>query len=289
MSTHARQAASADRVDAWLPQTQCTQCGYPRCRDYAEAVVTGSAGINQCPPGGEVTIAALARLLNAPPEPLDPSFGIHKPRARAVIDEAVCIGCRKCLDVCPVDAILGARKLMHTVIADECTGCELCLPPCPVDCIVMQPDIGHARSASGSPQSEPDRASARTARPPLPSGEGVGVRGDRPHPLPSPRGRGEVSEKLHFDRNEGEGAHSGEPWPEYMRAETNRWRTRTENRLRRLARRKRTRHGTPHSTESAAPLPPDRERIRAEIRAAVARVKTKRKIRQDLQDKKCKN
>jgi len=236
MSTHARQDISADRIDAWLPQTQCTQCGYPRCRAYAEAVAAGSAGINQCPPGGEVTITALAKLLNASPEPLDPRFGIHKPRARAVIDEAVCIGCRKCIDACPVDAIVGARKLMHTVIAGECTGCELCLPPCPVDCIAMVPDLtGHARSASGSP--------------------------------PSPAcGRG----------NEGEGAHSAEPWPEYTRAETNRWRARTENRLSRLACRKRTRHGTPHSTESAAPLPPDRERIRAEIRAAVERVKARK-------------
>ncbi|WP_372523039.1 RnfABCDGE type electron transport complex subunit B [Sulfuricaulis sp.] len=233
MSTQARQGIDVDQIDAWLPQTQCTQCGYPRCRAYAEAVAHGEAGINQCPPGGDVTIAALAKLLNTSPEPLDPRFGIHKPRARAVIDEAVCIGCRKCIDACPVDAIVGARKLMHTVIASECTGCELCLPPCPVDCIAMVPDLtGHARSASGSP--------------------------------PSPAcGRG----------NEGEGAHSAEPWPEHTRAEVDRWRVRTENRLRRLARRKVTRHGTSRSTESAAPLPHDRERIRAEIRAAVERVK----------------
>ena len=213
MSTHTRQAVSADRIDAWLPQTQCTQCDYPRCRAYAEAVAVGSAGINQCPPGGEVTIAALAKLLNVPSEPLNPRFGMHKPRARAVIDETVCIGCRKCIDACPVDAILGARKLMHTVITGECNGCELCLPPCPVDCIVMQP----VNPASDS-----------------------------------------------------------EPWPEYTRAEADRWRARTENRLRRLARRRRARHGTPHSTESAAPLPPDRERIRAEIHAAVARVKARK-------------
>jgi len=221
MSTQDRQTVSADRIDAWLPQTQCTQCGYPRCRAYAEAVARGEAGINQCPPGGEVTLVALAGLLDTSPEPLDPRFGMHKPRTRAVIDENTCIGCRKCLDVCPVDAILGARKLMHTVIVGECNGCELCLPPCPVDCIAMQP-VGSA----------PD----------------------------------------------------SEPWPEYTRAEADRWRARTENRLRRLARRKRTRHGTPHSTESAPPLPADRERIRAEIHAAVERVKTKRKIRQDLQD-----
>jgi len=282
MSTQDRQTVSADRIDAWLPQTQCTQCGYPRCRAYAEAVARGEAGINQCPPGGEVTLVALAGLLGTSPEPLDPRFGVHKPRTRAVIDENTCIGCRKCLDVCPVDAILGARKLMHTVIAGECNGCELCLPPCPVDCIVMQPDLtGHARSASGTPRSEPDRASARTARSPLPEGEGMGVRGDRPHPLPSPGGRGEVSEKLHFDRNEGEGAHSGEPWPEYARAETDRWRARTVNRLRRLAQRKRAR-GNSHLSDTAPAY--DRERIRAEIRAAVERVKTKRKIRQDLQD-----
>lgn len=231
-----RAAVTIDQIDAWLPQTQCTQCGYPRCRAYAEALADGAAGIDQCPPGGDVTSQALAALLHLPFKPLNPRYGVHKPRARAVIDETVCIGCRKCIDACPVDAILGARKLMHTVIARECNGCELCLPPCPVDCIVMQPDlIGHARSASGSP--------------------------------PSPAcGRG----------NEGEGAHSGEPWPEYTLAVADRWRARTESRLRRLAQRKRARHGTPHSTESAAPFPPDRERIRAEIRAAVERVKAKK-------------
>ena len=263
MSTHVQQGISADRIDAWLPQTQCTQCGYPRCRAYAEAVAVGTAGINQCPPGGEVTIAALAKLLNAPPEPLDPCFGIHKPRARAVIDEAVCIGCRKCLDVCPVDAILGARKLMHTVIADECTGCELCLPPCPVDCIAMQPDLTeHARSASGSP---PSPACGRR------DGGVADVRWTS-----APLSGCASCSRTPAGINEGEGAHGGEPWPEYTRAEADRWRTRTENRLRRLARRKRTRHGTPHATESAAPLPPDRERIRTEIRAAVARVKARK-------------
>jgi electron transport complex protein RnfB len=264
MSTQARQGIDVDQIDAWLPQTQCTQCGYPRCRAYAEAVAHGEAGINQCPPGGDVTIAALAKLLNTSPEPLDPRFGIHKPRARAVIDEAVCIGCRKCIDACPVDAIVGARKLMHTVIASECTGCELCLPPCPVDCIAMVPDLtGHARSASGSP---PSPACGR---------RDGGVADVRWTSAPL-SGRASCS-RTPAGINEGEGAHSAEPWPEYTRAETNRWRARTENRLRRLARRKRTRHGTPRSTESAAPLPHDRERIRAEIRAAVERVKAKKK------------
>jgi len=274
MSNAISPSITIEQIDACLPQTQCTQCEYPRCRAYAEAIAQGEAGINQCPPGNAATIRALAALLGTPPKPLDPRFGAHAPRARAVIDEALCIGCRKCLDACPVDAIVGARKLMHTVIAADCTGCGLCLPPCPVDCIAMLPVlIEHARSASGSPQSEPDRASARTARAPLPSGEGVGVRGDRPHPLPSPGGRGEVSEKLHFDRNEG--AHSGDIWPDYTRAETGRWRTLTENRRQRLARRTRSRGG---ATARAALLPPaaESERIRAEIRAAVERVKAKK-------------
>ncbi len=278
MIARAQQDVSVEQIDARLPQTQCSQCGYPRCRAYAEAIERGEADINQCPPGNEVTIQALATLLHILPKPLDPRFGTHRPRARAVIDESLCIGCRKCIDACPVDAILGARKLMHTVIAHECSGCELCLPPCPVNCIALVPVLtGHARSASGSPQSEPDRASARTARPPLPPGEGVGVRGDRPHPLPSPGGRGEVSETLHFDRNEGEGTPDSDPWPEYTRAETGRWRARTAARLERLERSRRARPGKARAgTGSAPPLPTDPQRIRAEIHAAVARVKVKK-------------
>lgn len=130
---------SIDHIDASLPQTQCTQCGYPRCRRYAEAVAHGEADINRCPPGGAATIHALALLLGVDSKPLDISYGQHRPRTRAVIDETACIGCRKCIDACPVDAILGARKLMHTVIASECNGCELCLAPCPVDCIHLVP------------------------------------------------------------------------------------------------------------------------------------------------------
>ncbi|MHB8454579.1 MAG: RnfABCDGE type electron transport complex subunit B [Acidiferrobacterales bacterium] len=125
-------------IDARLPQTQCTRCGYPLCADYARAIARCDADINRCPPGGQATIASLAALLNRPPKPLDPLYGSEQPRRRAVIDEALCIGCRKCIDACPVDAILGARRLMHTVIAHECSGCELCLAPCPVDCIDMQ-------------------------------------------------------------------------------------------------------------------------------------------------------
>jgi electron transport complex protein RnfB len=127
------------RIDACLPQTQCTRCGYPHCRAYAEAIAAGSAAINRCPPGDGVTIAALARLLAVPPRSLDPGCGEHQQRTRAMIDEGTCIGCRKCIDACPVDAIIGARRLMHTVIAADCTGCALCVPPCPVDCISMIP------------------------------------------------------------------------------------------------------------------------------------------------------
>ena len=137
-----------DQVDALLPQTQCGQCTYPGCRPYAEAIAAGEADINQCPPGGEATIQALADLLGVDPKPLNPEHGEHSEKTVVVIDEQVCIGCTLCIQACPVDAILGAAKLMHTVIAEECTGCDLCLPPCPVDCIEMirRPDNNGAWS-----------------------------------------------------------------------------------------------------------------------------------------------
>ncbi len=201
-----------EAIDAWLPQTQCTRCGYPRCRVYAEAIASGGADFNQCPPGGDVTIAVLAQLLGAIPKPLNPAFGPRTPRSRAVIDEPVCIGCRKCLDVCPVDAILGARKLMHTVLDAECNGCALCLPACPVDCIALVPEAMPARTDS--------------------------------------------------------------PWPEYMRAEVERWRLRTEARLARLKKK------APRAVRNAsAPRTDERERMRAEIQAAVARVRAKKSAR----------
>jgi Na+-translocating ferredoxin:NAD+ oxidoreductase subunit B len=136
---HDSSAASelANRIDAMLPQTQCTRCGYPACRPYAEAMARGETGINHCPPGGAAGIRVLAELLGRPAIPLDPANGIEKPRELALIDEAVCIGCTKCIQACPVDAILGASKMMHTVLVEECTGCELCIAPCPVDCITM--------------------------------------------------------------------------------------------------------------------------------------------------------
>jgi electron transport complex protein RnfB len=127
-----------DQINALLPQTQCGKCGFKGCLPYAEAIASGEADINQCPPGGEEGIQALADLLGVPSKPLDEKFGRHKPKSVAFIIEEDCIGCVKCLNACPVDAIVGAPKLMHTVIASECTGCELCIAPCPVDCIVMK-------------------------------------------------------------------------------------------------------------------------------------------------------
>lgn len=121
-----------------LPQTQCGQCGYPGCRAYAEAIANGEA-INKCPPGGQTTINALATLLNVEAPELDAEHGIEKPPMVAFIHEELCIGCTKCIQACPVDAILGAAKQMHTVIGSECTGCDLCVDPCPVDCIEMIP------------------------------------------------------------------------------------------------------------------------------------------------------
>lgn len=128
-----------DQVDALLPQTQCGQCGFAGCRPYAEAIAAGAADINQCPPGGEVTIQNLANLLGVDPKPLNPEHGEHKEKTVVVIDEQTCIGCTLCIQACPVDAILGAPKHMHTVIQSECTGCNLCIPPCPVECIYIVP------------------------------------------------------------------------------------------------------------------------------------------------------
>jgi len=208
------QTVSASALDACLPQTQCTRCGYPRCRDYAAALARGAADIDQCPPGGDVTITALARLLGRAPKPLNPAFGAEAPRVRALIDEAHCIGCRKCIDACPVDAIVGAAKLMHTIIREDCTGCGLCVPPCPVDCIELAPV-----------------------------------------------------------------AAAGDAWKEYRRSETERWRALTERRLQRLARGAGQRAGaakTPSAKET------ERARIRAEIEAAVLRVRRKRARRTPL-------
>jgi electron transport complex protein RnfB len=136
-----------DKIDAVLPQTQCGSCGFPGCRPYAEAIARGEADINQCPPGGQAGVDKLAELLGRESKPLNEEHGEAKnEKMVAIIDEQTCIGCTLCIQACPVDAILGASKQMHTIIEDECTGCELCLPPCPVECITMVPvetDIGH--------------------------------------------------------------------------------------------------------------------------------------------------
>ena len=125
------------RVDALLPQTQCQRCGYPSCAAYAQAIAQEEVPINQCPPGSDAGIHALAALTGKPYAPLNPANGEHASLRVAFIEEAACIGCTLCLQACPVDAIIGANKRMHTVIADECSGCELCVPVCPVDCIVL--------------------------------------------------------------------------------------------------------------------------------------------------------
>ena len=128
-----------ERLDRLLPQTQCGQCGFAGCRPYAEAMARGGAGVDHCPPGGDEGARALAHLLGAPAQPYDRTRGAHKPPQVALIVEEDCIGCTKCIQACPVDAIVGGAKHMHTVIDPLCTGCELCVPACPVDCIVLEP------------------------------------------------------------------------------------------------------------------------------------------------------
>ena len=132
----------ANRIHDALPQTQCTRCGYPDCKAYAQAIAEDQAPINQCPPGGTEGVAILARLTGRPTLPLNPDHGAEGPMTVAAIDEAWCIGCTLCIKACPTDAILGSNKVMHTVIESACTGCDLCLPVCPVDCIEMVPISG---------------------------------------------------------------------------------------------------------------------------------------------------
>jgi Na+-translocating ferredoxin:NAD+ oxidoreductase subunit B len=156
---------TADDIDALLPQTQCTRCGYAGCRPYAQAIAADEAPINQCPPGGAATIEALAALLNLPVLPLNPANGTEGPVLVAQIEEEACIGCAKCLPPCPVDAIIGAHRQMHTVVLALCTGCELCIAPCPVDCITLVPraSVPHAPPAPGAPENR-ERYVAHSAR-----------------------------------------------------------------------------------------------------------------------------
>jgi Na+-translocating ferredoxin:NAD+ oxidoreductase subunit B len=151
----------ADRIEDLLPQTQCTKCGYDGCRPYAEAIAEGRANYNQCPPGGVEGVARLGSLLGRPVIPINPVNGIERPRPRAVIDENICIGCTLCAQACPVDAIVGGAKQMHTVIESLCTGCDLCVPPCPVDCIDMIPVTGTHTGWDAWTQQQADDARER--------------------------------------------------------------------------------------------------------------------------------
>ena len=161
----AQAAADAARIDALLPQTQCTRCGYAGCLPYAAAIACGEANINQCPPGGYATVQKLALLLDRDPLPLNPDNGVESEPLLAVIDEARCIGCAKCLPPCPTDAILGTQRMLHTVIAENCTGCELCVAPCPVDCIRMVPRATLLwAQAAPSPSDNAQRYRAHNAR-----------------------------------------------------------------------------------------------------------------------------
>jgi Na+-translocating ferredoxin:NAD+ oxidoreductase subunit B len=153
----------ATEINALLPQTQCRRCGFQGCAPYADAIATSAAPINQCPPGGAQVIAALATLLHLPTRPLNPQNGIEAPVRVAFVIEDLCIGCTQCIQVCPVDAIVGAAKRMHTVIAAECTGCELCIPACPVDCIELIPD-GRARLSVADSDLARKRFDARNQR-----------------------------------------------------------------------------------------------------------------------------
>lgn len=151
----------ADQIEDRLPQTQCTKCGYPACRPYAEAIAAGEANYNQCPPGGQEGVVRLASLLGKPVIALNPDNGVERPRPLAIIDENLCIGCTLCMQACPVDAIVGAAKQMHTIIPELCTGCDLCVPPCPVDCIEMAPVTGDKTGWDAWSQREADAARER--------------------------------------------------------------------------------------------------------------------------------
>ena len=159
--TSASSGNLADQIEDALPQTQCTKCGYAGCRPYAEAVAAGTAGYNQCPPGGDAGIVRLARLLGQPVIPLNPANGVLRERPVALIDEALCIGCTLCIQACPVDAIVGAAKQMHTILPDLCTGCDLCVAPCPVDCIAMIPVTPGRTGWDAWTQAQADAARAR--------------------------------------------------------------------------------------------------------------------------------
>jgi Na+-translocating ferredoxin:NAD+ oxidoreductase subunit B len=157
-------ASLAIKIDAVLPQTQCTRCGYDDCAAYALAIAKGEAEINQCPPGGQEGIARIAAVTKRPVIPLNPEYGVESVRWVAIIDEAWCIGCTQCIPACPTDAIVGASKVMHTVMATHCTGCELCLPTCPVDCIKMENASDQATGWAAWSQQQAQSAKERYAK-----------------------------------------------------------------------------------------------------------------------------
>jgi electron transport complex protein RnfB len=151
----------ADQIEDLLPQTQCTKCGYPACRPYAEAIASGEANINQCPPGGIEGVRRLSALTGRPVIPINPANGVERPRPVAYIDESLCIGCTLCIQACPVDAIIGAAKQMHNILPSLCTGCDLCVAPCPVDCISMIPVTDSRTGWDAWSQEQADAARAR--------------------------------------------------------------------------------------------------------------------------------
>lgn len=187
--------AVAERIDALLPQTQCTKCGYPSCRRYAEAIAQGEADVNQCPPGGEAGIRKLAALLGREAKPLNRANGVEATRRVAVIDESRCIGCTLCIQACPVDAIVGAAKLMHTVVTDLCSGCDLCIAPCPVDCIEMIPakgaDVAWDKARADAARTRFERREARLSS----ERKERALRARRPEP-PSERKRAIIAAAL---------------------------------------------------------------------------------------------
>jgi electron transport complex protein RnfB len=154
-----------DRIDALLPQTQCTRCGYDSCRAYAQVLANGASAINRCPPGGAAGVEALAALLGRAVLPLDPACGSEADPGVAFIDQDACIGCARCLPACPVDAIIGAQRFLHTVLERDCNGCELCIASCPVDCIVMRPrSVGAPAPAAADNRVRYERHRARVER-----------------------------------------------------------------------------------------------------------------------------